>query len=251
MSQPITPATTNITDVEQPVIIVNDGGSIENDTTAPEKSSSTNVIKDSTHSLDSFEVRTVPNQISNYAAAYVTWAGAAIGYGEGEVERLKPGEIYKPKKPDTFLQVLKWWQATDEFAEFGGMFSHAVLQFQLLYFCNFWKKDILSNDDDPYYINGTRYCYDNVFADIELAGGKAEHLEGALKYYDLFTWEGWATAIFFGALKTFFEEMIWNVLILIFFTIFWQNVPNMTICDHDDVELEILGQSISLCFWTK
>ena len=109
------------------------------------------------------------------------------------------------------------------------MFTQAVLSFELLYFCNFWKNGA-EEEEDPYYIDGIRYCYDNVFADILLAGGNHNKIEGTLRYYDLFTYQGWATAMFFGALRYFFEEGIWNVALLTFLTIFWQNVPAMTIC---------------------
>ena len=99
-------------DADQPVVVVvddNNNNKPDNGKVVPDKTDSTSVIKDSTKGLDNFEIRTVPNQISNYAAAYTSFAADILGYGGGKIERLHPGEIYEPKKPDTFLQIIKWW----------------------------------------------------------------------------------------------------------------------------------------------
>jgi hypothetical protein len=105
-----------------------------------------------------------------------------------------------------------------------------------------YKRDI---EDDPYFLNGTRYCYDNVWADLMLADGDHNEVEGAFGYYDLFTWEGWVSAVSIGMFATFLEEMIWNFMLTTFMVLFYLGLPGMTICAEGDIE--VFG--ISLCFW--
>ena len=80
--------------------------------------------------------------------------------------------------------------------------------------------------DIPLY--GRLYCYDNVWADTLLRGG--DEPPGVWGYFDVFTWEGFATAWIFKltweTLKTFIANSIYAAM----FTLMYAANDDMVWC---------------------
>ena len=88
---------------------------------------------------------------------------------------------------------------------------------------------------------GQQYCYDNIFADINLRGGSPT---GAYSVFDLFTWQGFGYALAYAITANTLNYMLMLVFTLVGFMGIYLFVPSLPFCMKGDIV--IFG--IDLCF---
>ena len=100
--------------------------------------------------------------------------------------------------------------------------------------------------------HGVGHCYDNIFADIYLHGGK--DVKGIYQYVDVFTPGGYIAVFIFAALRTIFNEAVFNIVVGgVMAVAYYQTKATMDLCVTSDtmMQLSIFGQSWNACniFW--
>lgn len=195
--------------------------------------------------------------MSDYGAAFYLWGAKTLGFKTDKVRRLYPGD-FKPKKPDTFMSLFLYWQELKEYYNFGGMFTQLTLQFEVMLWCQIYTRNE-SQHLNPWFKDGVRYCYDNIFADLYLQGGDETRIKGPLQFFDLFTWGGFMTALTMSLVREFAEELVWNFWVVMYLYIYMYAVNVDTtnvwksklvtngICKQDDLYLNLFGYNISFC----
>ena len=124
--------------------------------------------------------------------------------------RTQPG-VFDTVDQSTVIEVYRAW-LTNGYSNFGftSPFSY---QFILMVTCTIFK----GWHDYPLY--GRLYCYDNVWADTLMQGGRVKG--GAWGYYDPFTWEGygmmWFARIMWTNLRTMIKNTIYATLFIVWY----------------------------------
>lgn len=131
----------------------------------------------------------------------------------------------------------------------------------------FWCQIYTRNESqhlNPWFKDNQRYCYDNIFADLFLQGGDVQRVFGPLQFFDLFTWNGWMSALLMALLREFGEELVWNLIVAtaMYVYLFVMNpnganskVSSLTpggMCAARDMTVSLFGipgTEISLCFF--
>jgi len=109
--------------------------------------------------------------------------------------------------------MYQFWSELKEFYIFGGMFSEITIFFEVMLFCQIYSRNNLTQVG-PWWKDGQRYCYDNIFADLWLQGGDHTKVKGPLKFFDLFTWKGWVNAMLLGLSREFVEGLVVNLVLV-------------------------------------
>ena len=170
---------------------------------------------------------TVEYQYSDYVAGYTCWVAKLLSMGTGTYTRVKPGEL-KLKKHNTFQSMFYYYNAIMEYnGDLKIAFFPEVWQFFLLFGCNIFH----AFNEEPAYMytpNGTRYCYDNIYADLYLNGG--DRPDGIYGWIDVFTFEGWFWVWIVGILRKTITSLIFNALVGVVFGLIWTTDLSKPLC---------------------
>ena len=110
----------------------------------------------------------------------------------------------------------------------------------LLSWCYTYK--LFDEDHSP-------YCYNNVFADLNLNSG--DEPDGIYGYVDVFTFEGWAECLLFAVINFFVMEFLTSTILMMMFgmvalSITYDN-PSFPLCTTG--VWAITGTDIDICEW--
>ena len=96
--------------------------------------------------------------------------------------------------------------------------------------------------------HGVGHCYDNVFADMYLHGGKDQ--EGIYKYIDVFTPGGYISMFIFAAIRSAFNELVFNLATGIVMAIVYYNTrTTIDLCNSTDTYMTFFGWNACNSFW--
>ena len=116
----------------------------------------------------------------------------------------------------------------------------SVYQFILIFWC--WTYDLFVEDeysslDEIEKGKPIRYCYDNVYADIDLNGG--DEPSGIYGWVDVYTMEGFITSQYWGIIKKWSEELLFNTIYAIVLTIVFA-VSGLPLCTMGEKNLTVV-----------
>ena len=84
-----------------------------------------------------------------------------------------------------------------------------------------------------------QYCYNNVFADLALYGGKPKY-KSPYSYVDWFTWSGWFGAYGFHLTIITLKEFLVTGVVIGALLAYWLSNPALPFCVDGDVKIEFL-----------
>ena len=181
-------------------------------------------------------VATAPNQLSDQVAAYITLAANLLGVENAT--RVQPGQL-KLKEPKTAMEIFDKWYYIFDYAGDIGWNSPIVTQFFVLVWCTVYG---LATEKQ----NG--YCYDNIYADLTLNGGKPT--DGIYKYVDVFTWGGFLEVYLLGIINFSIYTFFFQTLVGLFLTAMYSKLADagLPLCAPGEQEL-IIGGRWNLCLY--
>ena len=125
-------------------------------------------------------------------------------------------------EPTTILGKIKKYETIISYVSGTTIVDPMFWDFLLLILCSI----------DPG--NTDHYCYDNVFADMSLNSGDAP--SGIYGYIDVFTWEGFVSALVISAMYKSFQGFVASVITALGFVLLFTIRPDIKFCSTGELD---------------
>ena len=151
--------------------------------------------------------------------------------GVTKMDRVTGGQLTL-KRPTSIIGYYKMFSAMVGYATGYTLVDTQFWQFILLIWCT------LGQWNEP-------YCYNNVYADIDLASGTGD-AAGIYAYVDIYTWEGFFAMLFFGYAYNAVYSFLTTTITSVGFVLVFGLDPALTFCKKGELG-DLFGSDI--CSW--
>ena len=156
-------------------------------------------------------------------AALIIWYAKNIGGMEDTARIANTSSALTIESSTTALQLFNKIKGLIEYIDEPTFYSTIYLQQLYLFFCTLYQPT-------------SQYCYNTVFADATLNGGKPE-IEEIYGIIDVYNWSGWISVFLLVGFWYFIKTIFAHTVVTIGYVLFFGASSNLPFCLPGDFML--------------